>query len=184
MLNKLSKILIFSLFLLLSLLLEGAETLRVGNSAPSFVLKDMNNNNIFLRDYCGKLRKKGSNPNVVILSFFATWCKPCHKEIPILQKFYNDFKEESIQIFLIDIGEKKEKVQSFVYAKNITLHVLLDSFATTAKNYGVADYLGRATLPQLFIIDTKGKIVYIKKGYKKSDNLRKVLIEQVSRILN
>ena len=176
---------LFILILLFSPIITfGVTNLKVGEPAPTFILKDLNGNNVYLRDFCGELRKKEATSHVVIISFFATWCAPCRHEIPVLQKFYSDFKKEGIKIFLVAVGEKRKKVLSFVSAKEITLPVLLDIYATTAKNYGVADHLGRATLPQIFIIDRKGKIAYIKKGFSKDNNLRKILIEKVSKLLN
>ncbi len=163
-----------------------ADSLKVGDLAPTFILKDLRDRTVYLRDFCGEPRRPSGSPNaqVVILSFFATWCLPCQQEIPILQKFFADFQQEPIQALLIAVGESKEKVQSFVSAKGISLPVLLDSFATTAKNYGVADKAGRATLPQLFIIDQKGFIQLHQIGFEEKNSLRDLLVREVGKLLN
>ena len=176
-------ILLLSLFLFPATV-TGIDSVRIGDPAPTFILKDLSGTNKYLRDFCGELRSNSSIPHVVILSFFATWCTPCRHEIPILEKFNNDFKQENIKIFLVDVGEENDKVRSFVSANNITLPILLDSYVTTAKNYGVADSRGSYSLPQLFIIDREGKINYISKGISKKDNFRKILIEKVGNLLN
>ena len=163
-----------------------ADSLKVGDLAPTFILKDLRDRTVYLRDFCEEPRRQNSSPNprVVILSFFATWCLPCQQEIPVLQKFYADFQQEPIHVLLIAVGESKEKVQSFVSAKGISLPVLLDSFATTAKNYGVADKAGKATLPQLFIIDQKGIIRFRQTGFDEKISLRDVLVKHVGKLLN
>lgn len=164
----------------------GSDSLKVGDPAPTFVLKDLNGQNVYLRDYCGELRDQSSSvvSQVVILSFFATWCLPCQKEIPILEKFYSDFRQEPIRVFLIAVGEDKIKIQSFVSAKGIALPVLIDGFTTTAKNYGVADKFGRVNLPQLYIIDKKGRVQFHQIGLKAEDPLRDLLLKNVGKLLN
>ena len=159
------------------------QTLQPNDQAPTFFLKSLGGDNVYLRDYCGELRSGADTPHVVILSFFATWCLPCQHEIPILEKFYNEFKGEPIKVFLIDVGEDSTKVVQYVSAKGITLPVLLDNYTTTAKNYGVVTN-GNAELPQLFIIDQQGRITYHKLGYSQDDQLRKTLIQHVGELLN
>jgi len=173
-------------FLTPSQTVYAADSLKVGDLAPTFVLRNLHDRMVYLRDFCGEPRRQNgpSNAEVVILSFFATWCFPCQEEIPILQKFYADFQQEPIHVLLIAVGEGKEKVQSFVSAKGVSLPVLLDSFATTAKNYGVANKAGKATLPQLFIIDQKGFIQLHQIGFEEKQSLRDVLVRQVGKLLN
>jgi thiol-disulfide isomerase/thioredoxin len=66
----------------------GRDSLKVGNLAPSFVMRDLfTDSAIFMRDFTGKtLRDSWKNKNryVVVLSFLATWCEPCKIEIPLL----------------------------------------------------------------------------------------------------
>ena len=60
------------------------EPLTVGKSAPDFQLPDLNEKEIRLSDYRGK---------VVFLNFWATWCKPCREEMPSMQVLYKNFEK-------------------------------------------------------------------------------------------
>ena len=70
-----------------------ATQIKEGACAPTFSLPKLDLKYVSLRDYCGdELRKPWINKikHVVVLSFFATWCKPCIAEIPHLEKMEKD----------------------------------------------------------------------------------------------
>lgn len=161
---------------------NATETKKIipGNEAPTFSLPDINQNYVSLRDFCGdKLRKpwKNKTKNVVVLSFFATWCKPCLAEIPHLEKIGQEFKDTPVKIFLIDVGEEREKVLAFCEQKNINLNVLLDRYQKTADNYDAL------TLPRLVVIDKKGIVRKEQKGFSDAlvfeEEMRTLLSELV-----
>lgn len=157
------------------------ESLKIGDVAPTFYLKDLENNDVFLRNYCGeKLRKPWKNKEkyVVVLSFWATWCGPCQKEIPVLQEVYNSYEGQNLKVYLVDVGEKKELVAPFVKEKKYELPVLLDIYSmVSAKKYMVS------SLPRLFVIDQNGVIQHITKGFKGEEHLRKELKSVLDRLL-
>jgi len=64
-----------------------------------------------------------------------------------------------VQFFLVDVKEEQQKVKNFVLQKNITLPVLLDKYGVVAKKYGVE------ALPNLFVVDQKGVITFVQRGY-------------------
>ncbi|HHJ53802.1 MAG TPA: TlpA family protein disulfide reductase [Caldithrix abyssi] len=139
------------------------EALTPGTPAPPFSLQSLDGNYIFLRDFTGqKLRKPWLNKtkHVVVLSFFATWCVPCQKEIPQLMKIADMFKDQPVKFFLIDVGEKKSKVQPFIQKKGYTIPVLLDVYQVVSEKYGAH------TLPRLVVIDKNGTVQYYHKGFE------------------
>lgn len=160
--------------------------LKIGEPAPTFALREFDGEKIiYLRDYSGsELRWPNKQKQVVILSFFASWCIPCKTEIPLLHQFYETFKGEPIKIFLInytpseqnpttqrveaDPKQRIERVSAFVKEQGYTLPVLLDEFGTTTRNFKVADERGRALLPHLFVIDREGVIRLINTGFSGS----------------
>lgn len=93
-----------------------------------------------------------------MMSFFATYCIPCEKEIPILEKIAADYKDKAVFV-LVDSKEEPDKVRSFMDKKKIGLTVLLDRYGVAADKYGVS------SLPSLFIIDEKGIVRYVQHGY-------------------
>jgi peroxiredoxin len=136
--------------------------LKVGDEAPTFSLPDMNLKYVSLRDFSGaKLRKpwKNKTKHVVVISFFATWCKPCMKEIPHLQNVRDSFDDQPVKFFLIDVGEDQKKVSTFLRNKDINIPVLLDRYQKTAEKYDAL------TLPRLFVVDKNGVVRKEQKGF-------------------
>jgi len=139
---------------------------RVGQPAPVFSLPDMNNTYVFLKDYTGeKLRKPWKNKvhHAVVISFFATWCGPCKKEIPHLNVLQKEYAGKPVKFFLIDVGESGDKVKDFLARNDVQLKVLLDRYKKVSDKYE-AD-----SLPRLIVIDKKGVIRKINHGFKDAD---------------
>ena len=70
--------------------------LKDGDKAPPFSMRQLNGKMFSLRDYTGSSAKKPKK--AVLLSFFATWCEPCKKEIPIIKKLYRRWKSKSVEV--------------------------------------------------------------------------------------
>ncbi len=147
--------------------------LKINEPAPTFALKSLQDDYVYLRDFCGKLRPpvRNKKPHVVIVSFFATWCKPCLKEIKELKSVLGNFEKNNIQLFLIDLKEAKSVVEKFVRKHGLPGTILLDKYGVAAERYGVT------ILPRLFVINKNGKLVWKTRGYQKDFNkeLMKVL---------
>jgi thiol-disulfide isomerase/thioredoxin len=154
--------------------------IRVGQNAPSFALPKLDLKYISLRDYCGEdLRKPWINKvkHVVILSFFATWCKPCIAEIPHLEKLKRDFEGLPIKFFLIDVGEEKEKVVKFAQKRDVKLTILLDRYNKIAEKYGVL------SLPRLFVLDKNGIIRKMQSGFSDPKQFEKDMFTLILELL-
>ena len=114
--------------------------------APEFTLTDLKNKKVSLSDYKGKY---------VMINFWATWCSACKSELPDLEKFYNENKNNKDFKFLtIDVGENKDVLEKFMKENKYNFDVLLDK--NTEVSY---DYTATA-LPTTVLIDKEG---YIKK---------------------
>ncbi len=160
-------------FILIVPSLLSASVLGPGTPAPSFSMPSLSGKRESLRIWCGeKLVKPYLNdvPHTVIISFWATYCKPCQKEIPELQKFYDKHKEENVKIFLISIDDKGAGVVvPFAQERNYQLPILFDPYKKTAERYGVK------SLPALFVVDPGGIIRYSSIGYKEDVSLMEIL---------
>ena len=155
-------------------------TLKVGDPAPAFSLPDMDNNYVFLKDFSGeKLRKPWKNKvhHVVVISFFATWCGPCKKEIPHLNKLQAEFKGQAVKFFLIDVGETKEKLQAFLKTFRVDIPVFLDRYKQTSGKYDAN------SLPRLVVIDKKGIVRKINRGFKDGAQFEKDLSDLITKLL-
>lgn len=101
---------------------------------------------------------------VVFLNFWATWCGPCIKEMPDIQKLYDDYGNRVS--FVLVTQEDTEKVNSFLQKKDYTLPIYFTDTADIPK-----EILSK-TLPTTYIIDTSGRIVQAEIGAMDWNSLR------------
>ncbi|MGO1529206.1 MAG: TlpA family protein disulfide reductase [Senegalia sp. (in: firmicutes)] len=118
--------------------------LEKGKPAPDFTLKTLNGEDASLSDYKGK---------IVLINFWATWCKYCDEEMPDLEKLYNENKDDLV-VLAVDVGEEEEKVRDYIEKGGYTFPVLLDKNSSIAqKNYYVSPY------PTSYFIDEDGNLI-------------------------
>jgi peroxiredoxin len=139
------------------------EVLQVGDEAPDFVLTDMNGEQHQLSDYRGQ---------GVFLNFWGTWCKPCEREFPLMDKQYQEVKDQGLQILAVNIGESDFLVQKFVDRKGLTFPVLIDDNKSVMETYNINP------LPTTFLINPEGKIEKIITG-EMSEEMIKAYMEQI-----
>jgi thiol-disulfide isomerase/thioredoxin len=165
-------------------LISRPDTLNVGDEAPQFVMRNlMANIGVFLRDFTGKtLREpwKKKERQVVVLSFWATWCQPCKNEIPILTKLAADYKDQKVKFFLVNTMEKAESIEDSVHDmyknRGYTLPCLVDPSGRYASLYSVHG------LPVLVVIDKFGIVRKINRGYH--ENFQIELEKLIKELLN
>ena len=170
--------------ILFSAVIAGDETsnndLIIDDDAPMFSLPDRDGNYVFLRDFCGgTLRKPWINKEkkAVVISFFATWCVPCKKEIPELEKLLDKYRDKAVEFMLVDVGEEKEKVEPFLQQENIDLTVLFDQYQVVSKKYGAT------SLPRLVVISKGGKVKKYQKGFEDPDVFMMDMKELISELV-
>ncbi|MBI5495795.1 MAG: TlpA family protein disulfide reductase [Deltaproteobacteria bacterium] len=98
----------------------------------------------------------------VILSFFATYCEPCKKELPFLGRMYEKYKDQGLSVVVVSIDQKQEDIQKagdLAKEHNLLYPVASDRFNIVAKRYGVK------RLPCLYILDGAGKVSMVNTGY-------------------
>ena len=136
--------------------------------APTFFLPTLEGNNFFASELYGERAK---DPKVTVMSFSASWCAPCQKEIKALDSLAVKFPE--VGFYLIDYKEKKDVVQKWYNRLKTKIPILLDQYGLVAKKFGVTsagDTGGLSViLPQLFVINEKGEIIYSHTGYEDKD---------------
>ena len=136
--------------------------------AQNFKLKDIAGKKVALTDYRGK---------VVLIAFWATWCAPCKRELPELQKFARAHKDKGVEVITIstDRFADRVKIAPFLKKANLDLPVLLeDPEQLTSYNY--------QAIPALYVIDREGKVAHARTGY--NPNLKDKLENQVLPIVD
>ena len=116
---------------------------EVGNQAPDFTLKNIYGEKVNLKELQGKK---------VFLNFWASWCKPCEKEMPDIQKLYKNYGDK-IEIIAVNMGEKKKTVMNFLEMRGYNFPILLDSNRELSSKY-----LVRA-VPTSYFLDSEGIIM-------------------------
>lgn len=122
---------------------------------PSIILKDIDGNNI-------KTDTISNSGKPIIISFFATWCKPCLRELSAIAEVYEEWQEETdVELIAVSIdeGANSLKVKPLFVSQDWKFKVLLD----TNKEFMRA--MNVNMIPSLFLIDKRGKIVYTHTGY-------------------
>lgn len=142
---------------------EKTAVLQVGDEAPDFVLVDMNGEKHQLSDYKGQ---------GVFLNFWGTWCKPCEREFPLIDKQFQQLKDEGLQILAVNIGESDFIVQKFINRKGLTFPVLIDNHKSVMETYNINP------LPTTFLINPEGKIENIITGEMNEETIKKYM-EQI-----
>jgi thiol-disulfide isomerase/thioredoxin len=126
-------------------------------SAPDFTLNDMDGEPHRLADYRGK---------VVLINFWATWCPPCRKEMPSLERLYQHFKDQPFMVLAVNQWETDDHVFSYMGELNVfpEFPILFDPESKISGEYGV---LG---LPTSVIVDQQGRIRYRAVGGREFDH--------------
>lgn len=114
-------------------------------------LTELNGKSIDLNQFQGK---------TLFINFWATWCGPCIKEMPSIERAKNKLAESNIE-FLVASNEAVDQIQSFIAKRNLNLHfVQLQNF----------EELGIPALPVTYIINSKGELVFSEAGYREWDD--------------
>jgi len=166
--------------------------LNTGDIAPTWALMYAPAKFEFLKNWTvergARLRKFKSQPNrhVVVVSFFATWCKPCMKELPLLQNLYEKYDGQRVKWFLVDITEATRTSPGFedspvagpfLAKKGITMQILNDNRGVAKERYGAK------TLPRLFVIDKFQTIRLTKQGFHEGEDFENEISTIVDELL-
>jgi peroxiredoxin len=127
--------------------LEGSK-LKKGQQAPDFTLKDLDGKTWKLSDLKGK--------KIVMIDFWATWCNICKREMPILQKVYQEYQGKGVEFLGIALDENEAAIKKVVREKGVTYPTLVDKDTKVATEI----YQLSGPIPYKVVIDLSGTIVY------------------------
>lgn len=128
---------------------EKNELLQVGDEAPDFTLTDLNGKSHQLSDYQGQ---------GVFVNFWGTWCKPCEKEFPLMEKQYQVYKDQGVQILAVNIAQSDYEVRQFAEQRDLTFPIVIDKTKSVMEAYNIRP------LPTTLLVNPEGKITKIITG--------------------
>ncbi|MCP5051025.1 MAG: TlpA family protein disulfide reductase [bacterium] len=145
-------------------------TIVSAKSVPDFSLKQLDGSAYKFSDHVGK--------KVILIDFWATWCKPCKKFLKKLNAIYKERKDQ-VEVLAISTDDSSSlaRVESYVKSKQFVFTVLLDPDSQVARVFNPSQQL-----PFTIIIDKKGNIVYSHTGYL--PGYEKVIAKKLDRLTN
>ncbi len=115
-----------------------------GDQATNFSITASDGKEYSIRNFHGK---------VLVLNFWASWCKPCVDEMPSLNRFAADLKQQGVTVLGVSVDHDEAKYKKFLKAANIQFPVYRDAKADIPASYGTFKY------PETYIIDKNGKVL-------------------------
>ncbi len=142
----------------------------IDSSAPLFTGTSTDNSTLSLDAFKGK---------VVILDFWASWCKPCRKELPFLKELYNQYNRKGLEIIGINLDSSKERMDNFFKQSGLSLpfSTIMDPKSKIPPLYKLNG------MPTTVFIDKKGIIRFRHLGFSDSRKTKNQYRDQVESLL-
>lgn len=158
--------------MLSTLCLVGLSISAVGQQTlPSVNLKTLDGQAVDLKDYA-------QEGQVLVISVWATWCAPCKKELDAIADLYPEWQSKyNVELLAITIDTQRQlaKVKPMIATKGWEYTFLSDA------NNQLRTVMGVQSIPQTFLVDQSGKIVYSHTGYSPGDEYE---LENQIKLLN
>ena len=122
---------------------------RASQPAPALEARDLTGATKTLADYRGK---------VLLLNYWASWCPPCLREMPSLERLRASMAGRPLEIVAIDSAESAEEVSAYMSRMKLGFSVLLDENGSNTQRWKVF------ALPTTFLLDGEGRVRYVLKG--------------------
>lgn len=149
---------------------KGIEKVLGEQKLPDVSLNDVNGKKVNVADF-------GKSGKVTVLSFWATWCIPCKKELTNIADLYEEWqKKYNVQIVAVSIDDSRSagKVKPYIESQRWTYQVLLDM------NQDLKRELNIQSVPFTVLVDANGKIISTHSGYVEGDEF--VLEEELQKL--
>jgi peroxiredoxin len=136
---------------------DNATGAGVGSSVTDFTLRDIDGKTVHLSDYSGQ---------VVLIVFWATWCVPCHAQLPLLETMYNTYKKDGFVVLAVSMDgpESVANVAPDIRRYALTYPILLDEETKVTSIYNP-----KRTAPLSLLISQKGQITQVRQGFNVGD---------------
>jgi peroxiredoxin len=125
-----------------------------GKQAPQFDLPSSNGKAVSLAQFKGQ---------VVMINFWASWCGPCRQEMPLLDSIYKKYNKLGFVLLGVNVEPDSKAANDWLKQTPVSFPVLYDKDSKVSQMYDVA------SMPSTVIIDRKGNVRVLHKGYKAGD---------------
>ena len=159
------------LYTFLTIILTASFGFSQGRTLPNIDVKTLNGKKF-------NITELHNNGSPIVISFWATWCKPCKKELNNIAEVYEDWQDETnVKIVAISIDDSRSmsKVAPYVNASDWDYEVYLDANSDLKRAMGVS------TVPHTFLLNGKNEIVWQHKGYIDGDEIE--LLKEIKKIV-
>jgi thiol-disulfide isomerase/thioredoxin len=132
-----------------------------GDPMPEVAWPDLQGNLVRVSDYTGR---------PVLINTWATWCPPCKSEMPLLDRFYQQYKDQGLVVLAVNGSEEPDKVSKFIQESKFSFPVLLDVTGEAISKLGIVNF------PTSILVGRDGMVKYIYIGEITEKTLREVII--------
>lgn len=116
-----------------------------GDKIENFTLQQLDQSTVSLDSVI-------SNNKYVWVNFWATWCGPCRREMPMMSKVYKAYKDDGFSIVAVNVGEDSVTVKNYLDNNPVPFTIVLDQDERVSEAYNVE------ALPTSFLIDSTGSV--------------------------
>jgi cytochrome c biogenesis protein CcmG/thiol:disulfide interchange protein DsbE len=141
-----------------------------GQKLPSIEIKDLSGSSVDISKY-------SDNEKITVISFWATWCTPCKKELNNISEIYEEWVDDyDVEVVAISIDDSRStsKVKAYINGQGWDFEVLLDS------NSDLKRALNFQTVPFTLLLNQEGEIVYRHTGYVEGDE--NILEDEIAKL--
>lgn len=124
------------------------------DAAPDFTLPSSTGENVRLAEQRGQ---------VVMLNFWASWCGPCRKEMPLLDEMSKRYSAAGFVLYGVNVEEDNTDAKKLIKELGVSFPILYDTESKASSLYNVD------AMPTTVVIDKKGEIRFVNRGYKAGD---------------
>ena len=128
-----------------------AASQKISGKAANFTLKSSSGKNIKLSELRGQ---------VVMINFWASWCGPCRKEMPLLEQIHKKYKKLGFTLLGVNVEQNSRAAKKYLKDVKVSFPILFDPTNKTSKLYKVS------AMPTTILIDRNGNKRFLHKGYK------------------
>jgi peroxiredoxin len=131
-----------------------ALALTQSSPAPDFTLTARGGKTVSLSQFKGQ---------VVMINFWATWCGPCRQEMPLLESIHKKYSKMGFTMLGVNVEPDPQAAEKWLTETPVSFPVLFDTKSEVSRLYNVAG------MPSTVIVDRKGMVRVIHRGYKPGD---------------